>query len=421
VNCLVLTLAIASFGAPAPDTRPDTWPEWRGPDHDGASSERGIAAEWGPEKNVAWKLALPGMGSATPAVWGDRIFVTSASGSDLVLLCINTSGKELWRRTLGVGQIRARGDEGNGASASPCTDGKLVFAYVGTGDLACFDFDGKQVWKFNVQERYGRFKIMFGMHATPVLFGDRLYLALLHSDGHWVIALDKTTGSEVWKVERESDGKVECEQSYASPMLWQNGTSAYLVVHGNDYTTGHRLDDGKELWRLGDLNPKERYNSYFRFVASPGVSRDLIVVPTAKRGPVVGVKPDATGFIHAGDSGEQWRRKADTPDVPCPLIYDGIVYLCDERGTLTAIDGKTGKEIYSQPLHRDRYRASPVYADGKVYLTSRDGTVTVVKAGRTFEKIAENKLNDPMTASPAVAGGRIYLRGFSALYAIGRP
>jgi outer membrane protein assembly factor BamB len=419
VNCLALALAPALFFAPGGNPRMDNWPEWRGPEHDGVSEEKGIPVEWSPGKNIAWKLPLPGMGSSTPAVWGDRIFVTSAAGDDLVLLCVSTAGKELWRRTVGTGRLRSRGDEGNGASASPSTDGKHVYTYVGSGDLACFDFDGNEVWKFNVQERYGKFKIMFGMHSTPVLFGDRLYLALLHADGHWVVALDKNTGAEVWKVERKSDGRGECQQAYSSPVLWQNGSSAYLVVHGNDYTTAHRLEDGKELWRLGDLNPKDRYNNTLRFVASPVATPDLIVVPTAKRGPVVGVKPDATGYISAGAAGEQWRRRADTPDVPCPLVYDGVVYLCDEHGTITTVDARTGKEFYSEQLHKDRYRASPVYADGKVYLTSRDATVTVIKAGRTYEKLAENKLPDQMTASPAVAGGRIYLHGFSALYAIG--
>lgn len=421
MNRLALTLAQLLFTAPAPAINPPNWPEWRGPYHDGISKETGLPTTWDAKKNVVWKLPMPGMGTATPAVWGDRIFVTSADGDDLVLLCASTAGKELWRRKLGSGRVRARNDEGNGASASPCTDGKHVYAFVGTGDLACFDFGGKEVWKFNAQERYGKFRIQFGMHSTPVLFGDRLYLALLHSGGHRVIALDKATGAEVWNVERKSDGVQENEHSYASPVLWQNGNEAYLVVHGNDYTTAHSLTDGKELWRLHDLNPKgPSYNNFLRFVASPVATPELIVVPTAKNGPVVGVKPDASGDINKGGVGEQWRRPNDTPDVPCPLVYDGLVYLCRENGVFICMDAKSGKELYKERLHGGRYRASPVYADGKIYLTARDGMVTVVKAGKAFEKLAENKLPDEMAASPAVAGGRIYLRGFAALYAIGQ-
>ena len=131
----------------------------------------------------------------------------------------------------------------------------------------------------------------------------------------------------------------------------------------------------------GDLNSKNRYDFSLRFVASPVAAPDLIVVPTAKNGPVVAVKPDANGMIAAGSPFEQWRMPHDTPDVPSPLIHDGLVYLCSERGVLSCLDAKTGKPLYQQRLHSARYRAFPVYADGKIYCTARDGTVTVVKAG----------------------------------------
>ena len=192
------------------------------------------------------------------------------------------------------------------------------------------------------------------------------------SDGKvgWVVAIDKATGGDVWKVERKSDGYRENEHSYASAFLWKKGKNAYLVVHGNDYTTAHRLEDGKELWRVGDLNPKDdRYNPYLRFVASPLCTPDLIVIPSAKNGPVVGLKPDASGLVTAGSKYEQWRIAHNTPDVPSPLLHGGLVYLCGERGTLLVLDAKTGKAVYSKPIHSHRHRASPMYADGKVYLT----------------------------------------------------
>ena len=241
----------------------------------------------------------------------------------------------------------------------------------------------------------------------------------MHDNGQLVIALDKATGSEVWKVTRKSDGRAECLHSYASPTLWSNGKDAYLVVHGNDYTTAHDLKDGSEIWRLGDLNLKEKYNPTLRFVASPVVTADLIVVPSAKDGPVVAVKPDAKGLIHAGSSSEVWRKTHGTPDVPCPLVVDGLVYLCSEKGLLMCVDAKTGKEYYNERLQNDRHRASPVYVDGKILTTARDGTVCVVKAGKTFSLIAKNKLPDTITASPAISGGCIYLHCWNALYAIG--
>jgi outer membrane protein assembly factor BamB len=399
--------------------RADNWPQWRGPTADGVSRETQIPTSWSETKNIAWTLPLPGMGSSTPIVWGNRIFLTSEDDSGLVLLCVSTKGKELWKRRLGSGRRRVRGDEGNLASPSSSTDGKHVWAFVGSGDFACFDFDGKEVWKFNAQERYGKFKIQFGMHTTPVLDGDRLYLQLIHSGGAWVIALDKANGETVWKVERKSDGRAECEHSYASPCIWRNGKEAYLITHGNDYAIAHRLENGREIWRLGGLNPKDKYNLTLRFVASPVAAPDLIVVPSAKNHAVVGVKPDATGTIGAGSQYEQWRKPSGTPDVPSPLVYDGLVYLCGEMGVLTCLDAKTGKEHYQHATQRKPHRASPVCADDKVYLTARDGTVSVVKVGPKFEPLATNRLPDQISASPAIANGRIYLRSFKTLYAIG--
>jgi outer membrane protein assembly factor BamB len=396
------------------------WPQWRGPDNDGVSTEKNIPAEWGPDKNIVWTLTMPGMAGSTPVVWGDRIFLTSEDGTDLSLLCIGTNGKQIWKKKVGsTNGRRVRSDEGNEASSSPSTDGSHVWAFVGSGDFACFDFDGNEKWRFNAQDRYGKFNIQFGVHTTPVLYGDKLYMQLIHTSGQWVIAIDKETGKNVWKVARPSDGRAECEHSYASPCVWHDGKDAYLIVHGNDYATAHRLDNGAEIWRLGGLNPKAGYNPTLRFVASPVATKDLIVVPTAKNGPVVGVKPNAAGSVVAGSEFEQWRRSNNTPDVPSPLVHDGLVYLCRESGILLCMDAKTGKELYSQRIHNQRHRASPVYADGKVFCTARDGVVTVVQAGPEFKILATNKLPDDFTASPVVVDGRIYLRGFKTLYSIG--
>jgi outer membrane protein assembly factor BamB len=417
----VCTLAVSVFFAVTSNALAENWPQWRGANHDGISAEKNLPTEWSATKNVVWTAKLPGMGGSTPVVWGERIFLTSeTAGTDLVLLCLGTDGKEIWKQKLGTGSKKVRGDEGNWASATPSTDGKHVWAFVGSGELACFDFEGKEVWKFNLQDRYGKFQIQFGMHSTPLLDGDRLYLQLIHDGGAWVIALEKATGKEVWKVERKSDGTGENKHSYASPTIWRKGTEALLITHGADYAIGHRLDNGEEVWRVGGLNPQGRgYRRDLRFVASPAASPDLIVVPSAKDHGVVGMKPDAKGLVEAGSLHELWRMSKNTPDVPSPLIHDGLVYLCQGEGFLIVLEGKTGKEEYSQRIHGSRYRACPVYADGNVYLTARDGVVTVVKAGTKFEKVAENKLPEQISASPAVSNGRIYLRGFETLYAIG--
>jgi outer membrane protein assembly factor BamB len=397
----------------------EDWPQWRGPHYDAVSRESGMPTEWSDSKNVVWKVQLPGIGSSTPAVWSDRIFLTTPAANDLLLLCFDTDGKEQWRHRLGQGGSKGREAENTSASSSPSTDGKLVFALVGSGDFVALDFNGKEVWRFNAQERYGNFSYDFGMHTTPLLYNGRLYLQLIHRDLQAVVALDASDGKEVWKVDRPSDGKGECLHSYASPSLWIGDGQARLITHGNDYTIGHSLTDGKEVWRLGDLNPKGRYNAALRFVASPVAVAGIIVVPTAKNGAVVGVSPDSSGVISNGGKGESWRIAKGTPDVASPVVFEGRVFLCRENGVLTCLDARTGKQYFSEEFYPGTYRASPVIAGGNLILTARDGTFTVVNPGEKLAIIAKNKLSDQFTASPAISNGRLYLRGFANLYAIG--
>ena len=398
----------------------ENWPYWRGPRKDGTSQETNLPIRWSKSENVLWRLPLPGPAASTPVVWGDRIFVTSVSGDQLVLLCVSTNGKILWQKNTGAGNRNVRGDEGNFAAPTPSTDGKYVWAFFGSGDLVCYDFNGKEIWKTNLQQRYGKFNLYFVMSTSPLLDGDRLYLHLLHTDAQLVLALDKMTGREVWKHERTTDATDECEHSYASPFLYRDGKNEYLLVHGADYITAHGLKDGSEIWRAGGFNPKERYNGAFRFVASPVAVSGLIVAPSAKNGPVLGLKPGGKGDITVAKEQYAWKLPSGTPDVPSPLIHGGVVYLCRENGDLTALDAKTGEKLYLEHTHQSRHRASPVYADGKIYITSHNGVVTVVKAGRQFEMLAQNDLQEQISASPAISNGRIYLRTYEALYAIGQ-
>ena len=397
----------------------DNWPHWRGPHYNGVSAEKGLPVEWAEGKNVAWKLDLPGGSSATPVVWGDKIFLLAQEATQISMLCVDTTGKALWTAKAAGGKGRASGER-TMASPSPSTDGKRVYTMTGTGEVAAFDFAGKEAWRFNAQERYGRFRLGFGYHTTPLLYDERLYLQLIHSGGAWVVAINAANGKEVWKVERKSDGVAECEHSYTSPCLRRDGKEARLITHGNDYAIGHRLSDGKEMWRVAELNPKERYNRTLRFVSSPVATTGLIVIPSAKGRGVVGLKPGATGVILPGNKGEQWRLTRGTPDVVSPLIFGNEVYLNRENGSIACLDASTGREHYSERAHAQTYRGSPVAADGKIYVTARDGTVSVIKAGPKFEVLFKNKIDDQLTASPALANGRIYLRGFKALYAIGK-
>jgi outer membrane protein assembly factor BamB len=405
--------------------RADNWPQWRGPDHNGVSRETDLPTQWSRTSGVLWRVPLPGQAGSTPVVWDDHIFVTTADADseDLLLLCFDRGGKLRWKQVVGTGNRVYRTDEGNNASPSPCTDGTYVWSLMGTGDLGCYDFQGRQVWKFNLQDRYGRFNIQFGMASTPVLHGDRLYLQLIHGamdrnpSRGWVVALDKTTGREVWRQQRVTDAIVECKHSYASPTLYRDAQRELLLTHGADYIIAHRLDDGSEVWRCGGLNVGT-YNPTFRLVASPVAVPGLIVVPSCKNGPVLGLRPDGQGDITRSQY-VRWIRPSNTPDVPSPLVHDGLVYLCRENGVLICLDAQSGEEVYQESVFRDRHRASPVYADGKIYLTARRGVVSVVRAGRQFELLAQNALDEEMASSPAISNGRIYLRTFDALYAIG--
>lgn len=298
-----------------------------------------------------------------------------------------------------------------------------MYAFAGSGTVGAYSLDtGNPVWECNVQDKYGKFQIQFGGHWTPVLHNDRVYLTLIHRNGRHLVALDAATGTQVWKVERASDSPpgVESPDVYASPFVWEGAEGPLLIVHGDDYCTAHRLNDGSEVWRVIGLNPKERYNRAWRAVSSPLVTPDLIVVPSCKKGVTVGVNPHiAKGEIGPGNPAELWRLPKNTPDVPSPILVNGVVYLMRETGELDAIDAKTGALLYSEKVTNERHRANPVYADGKLILVGRDGTIGVVKPGREFELLAKNKLPDTFTASPAVSGGRVYLRGWNNLWAIG--
>lgn len=396
----------------------ENWPQWRGPRFNGTSIEKNLPTTWSPTENVRWRLAMPGPAGSTPVIWDDRIFVTSADGDDLVLIGASTQGKELWRRVIASGNRVVRGDEGNSASPSCSTDGKHVWTFMATGHLGCYTIDGQKVWQYNLQDKYGRFNIQFGMTSTPVLYDGRLYVQCMYTGASYLLSLDAASGRELWKHDRQSDARAECEHSYASPVLYRDGKQDLILTHGADYIVAHDPQTGDELWRCGGLNPPDNYNETLRLVASPAVAPGLVVVPSAKNGPVLALRPDVRGNVTDQPQAKLWVRAQNTPDVPSPTIHDGLVYLCRENGNLLVLDAKTGEQVYEERTQRDRHRASPVYADGKVYLSARSGKVSVVRAGRQFELLATNDLGEDLSSSPAISNGVIYLRTFDALYAI---
>jgi len=363
---------------------------------------------------------MPGRGSSTPCIWGDRIFLTSMDGDGVSLMCIGTDGKEKWRRKMGAGKAGYRGPEGDDASASCSTDGKHVWANVSNGTLCCYDFDGNPVWEKDLQ-KYGKYNIQFGCHWTPVLYKGRLYLQIMHKNVELVVALEADTGKELWKVEAKGAGKkgTESPDTYASAFMWEGEGGPLLITHGNDTCSAHKLDDGAEVWRVEELNPPGPDHRAWRFVSSPLVTPKLIAVPTCKGGPVVGINPvGAKGSIAPGDASELWRTKY-TPDVVSPLLVDDIVYLLKDDA-LYALDAKTGKEVNKKGLGAKQiYRGHMLAADGKIYIVGREGVGIVVQAGKDLKILATNDLEVKTYASPAVADGKLYIRTWKHLYCIG--
>lgn len=396
----------------------DNWPQWRGPKNDGHSAEKNLPVEWGPDKNVVWKFKMPGRGSSTPCIWDDKVFLTSIDGGDVVLMCVGTDGKGKWKEKIAAAGKSGKGDEGNDASASCSTDGKQVWTFAGGGKLVCYTVDGKAVWNVDVQ-KYGAFRIQFGIHWTPVLYKGKLYLQVMHRNAQVLVALDAVTGQELWKVNRPGYSKGESPDVYASPFIWEGQGGPLLIAHGNDYCTGHKLEDGAEVWRVDGLNPPGgRGHEQWRFVSCPLVTPDLIVVPSCKYGPTVAFNPvGARGTIDPANKAELWRFKT-TPDVVSPLLVDNIVYLMD-NGPLTAVNAKTGEQIYRNDLAKQLYRGNLVYGDGKIYVVGRQGIGQVVQAGKEFKLLATNDLKETVYASPAISNGRIYIRTWDNLYCIG--
>ncbi|MCG8455134.1 MAG: PQQ-binding-like beta-propeller repeat protein, partial [Holophagales bacterium] len=290
------------------------WPHWRGPQHDGSSTATGLPTTWSwsaeDSTNVRWRHDLPGAAGSSPVVWGDRIFVTSTEndGEGLRVLAISRKGERLWSAEAGQGTnevFEQFAHETNAAAPSPVTDGEHVWALFSTAELHAFRTeDGKRVWKADLAERYGAPELYFGLSTSPLLLDGRLYLQLLHAEAQLVLALDAATGEEVWKHERSTDATDECLHAYTSVIPFRPGGdgATQLLVHGADYLSAHRTDDGAELWRYGSVNPKEGYNPMFRLVSTPVVHGGLIVAPTAKRGPVFGLRPGTgKGRIGPGD------------------------------------------------------------------------------------------------------------------------
>lgn len=430
---LIALVAIAGLAAAN-----DSWPQWRGPNLDGTSTSTGLPVRWSTSENVAWRTKLPSWAAATPIIWGDTVFVTSAEtgsslnrpnsrlfeGGDadrdrLYLIAISRqTGKVRWQQSIGRGN--RIGNKQNMASPSPVTDGEHVWVANGNGELRCFDFAGRQVWLRDLQADYGKFGVQFGYGSSPLLHQGVLYLQNLQGmytdDPSYVLAIDAKSGKTLWKVDRPTDGLHETPDSYSTATLAKVGEKFILIVSGAGYVTGHDLETGREVWRAGGLNPNNARN--YRTIASSLVVGDIVLVPSRRR-PFIAFRTDGRGDVT--ESKKLWSTDYG-PDVPTPTSDGERLYIIDDRGIALNLRVSDGSTIWDRTrIEPGTYSASPLLADGKIYAISEEGTTTVLKAGDEFEILAVNRLDDYTLASPAAVGNQIFIRTAEYLYCIGKP
>jgi outer membrane protein assembly factor BamB len=398
--------------------RAENWPQWRGPSANGISSETNLPIKWTTTENIAWKLPLPAWSGSSPIVWGNHIFLNVAENGSLFLWAVDRNkGEAIWKRHLSDGDNRQR--KQNMSTPSPVTDGTGVWVMTGTGILKAFDFSGKELWMRDVQKEYGRFGLQWGYGSSPMLFGDSLFVQVLHGmrtdDPSYVLRISKANGRTIWRQERPTIARQESPDSYTTPAIVRHGNNLELVITGGDAVTGHDVNTGKELWRADALNP---YNDgAYRIVASPVVHGELIIAPSRER-PMLVMRPGGRGDV--AKTHIMWEFQ-NGPDVPTPVTDGTYVYVVNDRGIMWCLDAKTGKEIYGkQRLRPSTYSGSFAMADGKLYITNEDGLTTVLRTGPKFEILAENSFDDYTLSSPAISEGQIFIRTTGALWVIGK-
>jgi len=412
------------------------WPQWRGPESSGVSrTAHDLPVRWSQTENVRWRVKLPSWSAATPAVWDRTVFVVSAEEgftpldrsvhkqSDrpaphkIFLIAVNRAdGSIRWRKEIDSGNQIFR--KQNSASPSPITDGRHVWVMTGNGRLACLTMDGDRVWERNIQEDYGAFGLTHGYASSPVMHGERLYVQVVHGnrtrDPSYVFAVERATGKSVWKVERPTDARRESVDAYTTPQIVLVEGKPQLVVTGADYATGHDMQTGQELWRMGGFNPTG--HTAARMISSSLVMGGNVYTISARGRPAIAYRAGGSGNITGMN--ELWTNNLGG-DVPTPATDGTYIYVLSDIGILHCVEAATGKTMYQgKRIEHGTYAASPLVADGKLYCINEDGTATVLKAGPEFEVLAVNKLDGHTLASPVAAGDHIFVRTADFLYCI---
>jgi outer membrane protein assembly factor BamB len=419
----VLTLASAPLSA-------ENWPQWRGPHFDGHSRERSLPMVWSRERGITWTAALPAWGTSSPVVWNRSVFVTShTQDGQLLLLHIGAqTGTPIWTRQVGTGTTPRDGPQRgrqhfhrlhNLATPSPVTNGEVVVAHFGNGDLAAYDFNGGQLWKRNLQQDYGSYTIWWGHANSPVIFED-LVISVCMQDSladlqdepteSYLVAHDLRTGKTRWKTARMTGAQAEECDAYTTPIVTFVRQEPRLIIMGGNQLDCYDPRTGKQIWYLPDQTGG-------RTVTSPTILDNMVFATRGKQGALLAAPLDGRGELGRRDI--LWTNDVGTPDSCTPLAHRTLVFTISDRGIARCMDIESGKLQWKERLPGE-YKASPVWYEGRLLLLNTEGTCTIIAAARRFMKLYENRLQDQTIASPAIANGHIYLRGHKYLYCIGR-
>jgi outer membrane protein assembly factor BamB len=417
----------------------ECWPQFRGPGSSGVSDGSGLPDTWSAAENVVWTTKIPGRGWSSPVVWGDRIFVTSAvqeSGDlepvkkGLYLLgerlppkesfrwmvhCIDwNTGKILWEKAAGRGVPKYGHHLKNSfASETPVTDGQRVVAYFGSLGVFCYDANGNELWSRKLGERPMR--LGWGTAASPVLHGERIYVVNDNEEESFLVALDKSSGAEIWRTGRDE------KSNWATPLVWENEKRTEIVTPGSGKVRSYSLD-GKLLWELGGMSSIT--------IPTPCAAHGLVYVSSGyvmdRKKPLLAIRPGASGDIslkpdETSNPSVAWCQKMAGPYNPSPLVYGDNVYVLYDRGLLACFDARTGKEIYGKTRiapKAEAFTASPWAYEGKVFCLSEDGDTFVIQAGPEFKLLRTNGVGELCMATPAIARRSLILRTESGLLRI---
>ncbi|MEO5897128.1 MAG: PQQ-binding-like beta-propeller repeat protein [Vicinamibacterales bacterium] len=438
---LAATAAFALLLAARVPTAPvdENWPQWRGPAGLGVSAGTNYPEEWSPETNIAWKMPVEGSGHSSPVIWGEALFITTAiqgqhvpgrvapdhldfnlkpgylhpdaAGVDykntLKVLAYDTrNGQLLWERTAYDGLMYDNKHKKNTyASPTIATDGKLLYAFFEAAGIYAYDLKGKLAWKASVGDIA---KAGLGPGTSPVLFEDLLILQCDQEmgTGSAIIALDKKTGKQVWRVDRST------RRSWATPVIVQSGGRAELVASGAEMVIGYDPRTGKELWRA----PGVQSHPIPSIVAGHG-----LIFATAGNGAKVAmaIRAGSAGQLKENE-GVVWRYNKGTAYVPSPILFGDDLYLMTEAGLITCLDARTGTVRYEggRPPVATSFKSSLVAYGDRVLQTSEEGDTFVIKAGPKHEVLRTNSIGEPVWASLAFARDTIFIRGEKHLFAI---